>query len=272
MRAARLTFAAPIVSAREVDGQEQSLGPANVENGALVLDMDPYQLRAFAVTLAAPADRLEAPTSTPVDLPYNVDAVTDFKGNGEALAGKMVPQTIDCDGVLFKFGPTASGQKNAVASHGQVLTIPAGFGRRLYLLAASSNGDVQADFGIGKRTIQAWDGLIGQWDTRLWQGDVPQLTYNWNNPLLGLVPGYIKPDTVGWYADHKRSRDGSNDPYAFTYLFKYEFDVPDNVQTFRLPDDDRVKVMAASVARNPNADSAPRNLFTIAWTTRSPDR
>jgi alpha-mannosidase len=257
VRAARLTFAAPIVSAREVDGQEQPLGPANVENGALVLDLDPYQLRAFAVTLATPANRLEAPTSAPVDLPYNVDAASDFNGKGEALAGEMIPRTIDCDGVSFKLGSTASGQKNAVACKGQILTIPAGADRKLYLLAASSDGDVRADFGIGERTIQAWDGSIGQWDTRLWKGDVPQLTYDWNNPLLGLVPGYIKPDTVGWYADHKRLRDGSNDPYAFTYLFKYEFDVPDGVQTFRLPDDDRIKVMAASVARNLNADSAP---------------
>jgi alpha-mannosidase len=256
-RAARLMFASPIVSAREVDGQEQPLGPANVENGALVLDMDPYQLRAFALTLAAPAERLEAPTSAPVDLPYNVNAENDFNGNGEALAGEKVPAIVDCDGVSFKFGPMASGQKNAVACSGQVLTIPTGSGRRLYLLAASSDGDVRADFGIGVRTIQAWDGSIGQWDTRLWKGDVPQLTYDWNNPLLGLVPGYIKPDTVGWYADHKRSRDGSKNPYAFTYLFKYEFDLPDGVQTFRLPDDDRIKVMAASIADDPNADSAP---------------
>ena len=53
-RSARLTFPAPILSAREVDGQERPLGPAKVEDGDLVLDMDPYQLRAFAVALAVP--------------------------------------------------------------------------------------------------------------------------------------------------------------------------------------------------------------------------
>src|ERR1700730_13658527 len=53
-QAARLSFAAPILSAREVDGQEQPIGPAKVDNGQLVVDLDPSQLRAFAVTLAAP--------------------------------------------------------------------------------------------------------------------------------------------------------------------------------------------------------------------------
>jgi hypothetical protein len=236
--------------------------------------LDASQLRAFAVTVAAPAQRLDAPASTPITLPYNLDVVSsapgkadgDFTGTGEAIAGDQFPATITCNGINFKFGPNTSGEKNAVASRGQVLDLPAGDHRKLYLLAASSNGDVQSEFLIGDqkitRTIQAWDGTIGSWDTRLWKGKVPELAFVWKNALAGLVPGFIKPDVVAWYADHKRLQDGSDDPYAFTYLFRYEFDLPDSAQTIRLPQDDRIKIMAATVSHDPNADSTPaRSLY-----------
>ncbi len=50
----RVSFAAPITSAREVNGQEQPLGDAKVEDGALVTSFGAYQPRAFAIKLAAP--------------------------------------------------------------------------------------------------------------------------------------------------------------------------------------------------------------------------
>src|SRR5262249_49909390 len=50
----RLTFPASVLSAREVNGQEQPLGPANVSNGELVTSFDAYQPRTFAVKLAPP--------------------------------------------------------------------------------------------------------------------------------------------------------------------------------------------------------------------------
>ena len=90
-------------------------------------------------------------------------------------------------------------------------------------------------------------GRSASWDTRLWKGDIPQLTYVWSNALVGLVPGYIKPDAVAWYADHKRSRDGSNDPYAFTYFSITNLTCRMMPRSVRLPDDDRIKLMAATV-------------------------
>src|SRR2546425_453741 len=43
---------------------------------------------------------------------------------------------------------------------------------RLYVLAASAEGDQKAIFRIGSNpvelTIQDWGGYIGQWDNRLW--------------------------------------------------------------------------------------------------------
>ncbi len=83
-----------------------------------------------------------------------------------------------------------------------------------------------------------------------------ELTYDWPNPIAGLTPGYIKRAPVAWYADHKRV-NGQNDPYQFCYLYQYGIPVPDTAKTLKLPDNANVRVMAVTVARNPNADVLP---------------
>ncbi len=50
----KISFAAPITSAREVNGQEQPVGSATVTDGALVTSFGGYQPRTFALHLAAP--------------------------------------------------------------------------------------------------------------------------------------------------------------------------------------------------------------------------
>jgi alpha-mannosidase len=54
----RASFAVPIVSAREVNGQEQPVGTATVSAGALVTSFTAYQPRTFAVRLAASAAKV----------------------------------------------------------------------------------------------------------------------------------------------------------------------------------------------------------------------
>jgi len=48
----RLKFAAPVLAAREVNGQELPLGKATVTNGEIVTTLKPFQLRTFAVSLS----------------------------------------------------------------------------------------------------------------------------------------------------------------------------------------------------------------------------
>src|SRR5262249_29927856 len=50
----RVAFAKPITSAREIDGQEREISKAKVQDGALVADVDGFELRAFAVKLGEP--------------------------------------------------------------------------------------------------------------------------------------------------------------------------------------------------------------------------
>ncbi len=63
-QAFRVSFAASLTAAREVNGQEQPLGPATVTNGALVTSFAAYQPRTFAIRLAAPRTTLRYDIAT----------------------------------------------------------------------------------------------------------------------------------------------------------------------------------------------------------------
>ncbi len=252
-------MAAPILSAREVNGQEAPLGPATVKNGVLTTDVGGFGLKAFALTLGRPAARVAPVRSRPVALAYDTDAVSftrapadgAFDAAGRTLPGEALPATVSSDGITFQIGPTADGAKNALSCRGQTISLPAGQSR-VYLLAASSDGDIPARFTVGGQahtaTVQDWGGFVGQWDNRLWQGVVPELTYDWHNEFGGLEPGYVKPAEVAWFSSHRHNPASGNEFYAYSYLFKYGFDVPAGARALTLPDDPRVKLFAVSVA------------------------
>src|SRR4030095_86565 len=61
----RMFFPAPVIAAREVNGQEQPVGPATITAGNLVTSFAAYQPRTFALKLRPPAKKPAAPT-TPV--------------------------------------------------------------------------------------------------------------------------------------------------------------------------------------------------------------
>ena len=255
----RLKMAAPILSAREVNGQEEPLGPATVKDGLLTTTMGGFGLRAFALKLGRSTVHAAPARSRPVALAYDVDAVSftrapadgAFDAAGRTLPGEALPATINTDGIVFRIGPTADGAKNALSCRGQKIALPAGQSR-VYVLAASSAGDIAARFTVGGRTypatVQDWGGFIGQWDNRLWQGDVPELTYDWHNEFGGLTPGYVKPAEVAWFSSHRHNPSSGNEFYAYSYLFKYGFAVPAGATSLTLPDDPRIRVFAVSVA------------------------
>jgi alpha-mannosidase len=63
-----------------------------------------------------------------------------------------------------------------------------------------------------------------------------------------LVPGFVKPAAVAWFASHRHLQDGTNDPYAFSYLFAYTLEAPAGAATLTLPDDERIRVLAVTVS------------------------
>ena len=270
----RISFAAPIASAREVNGQEQPVGSASIHDGALVTSFTAYQPRTFAVRLAAAPDAVRGVHSTPVPLAYDLATATSdgakstagFDGKGDALPAEMLPAAVVFNGVRFHLAPAETGKPNAVVAKGQTVDLPAGRYNRVYVLAAAANGDQKAVFQVGGETVglnvEDWGGFIGQWDDREWKAKEVTIPARGMRParteldeygeMIGIRPGYIKRADLAWYCSHHHDAAGDNVPYSYSYLFAYRMDLPAGVKTIRLPDNRNVRVLAISaVDENP---------------------
>ena len=273
-------FASAIQAAREVNGQELPVpGNPAISNGKLVTNFTGYQPRTFALKIAPSAAKAAADTEKPVSLPYdlavssNDDTKTTggFDGKGNAIPAEMLPASINFGPVTFQLAPAGTGKANALAAKGQTLQLPAGSFNRVYVLAASSDGDRKATFRAGDKdvdlTIEDWGGFVGQWDTRIWNLPARDWAISANRAVwppanqanggaeprypedyVGLTPGYIKPADLAWYCSHHHTADGLNEPYQYSYLFAYAIDLPAGARTLTLPNNDKVKVLAVSVA------------------------
>ncbi len=264
-----VSFAAPIEAAREVNGQEQPVGSASVTAGELVASFSAYQPRAFALRLAAAPAKVAAVRSTPVALSYDAATATNdgqhagggFDGKGNALAAEMLPAEITFNDVQFKLAQAKTGTPNAVTAKGQTIHLPAGAFHRVYLLAASADGDQKATFDVAGKPveldIQDWGGFIGQWDDRKWAGNKLDVDHANYGEMTGLKQGYIKRAPLAWYCDHHHTADGKNASYEYSYLFGYAIDLPAGAKTIKLPQNDKVRILAISVAEdNPQVHAA----------------
>ncbi len=292
----QLRFASNALAAREVDGQEQPLGKATIADGALVTSLTPFQIRSFAVKLTPPRVKAEAVHSVVVPLAYDMSVATsdgrpsegcfDCSPNnqgssqGKALPAEMLPREILFSGIRFGLAP--AGKPNAVTTQGQEIPLPNGSFNRIYILAAAANGDQKAVFKIGDRTseitIQDWTGFVGQWDARRWNskevqipprtpppGTPPDIAAQMLRPrtridqyaeMAGITPGFIKRADIAWFASHRHAADGSNEAYAYSYLFAYGLDVPAGAKTLTMPTNDRIRILAIT-ATNERSNVRP---------------
>jgi alpha-mannosidase len=227
------------------------------------------------VKLAPGSLKLAPPQSTPLNLPYDLAGAdrdgermkAGFDGEGYALPAEMLPRELSYAGIVFRLGPPD--KANALVARGQEISLPAG-ARRLYVLATAVGGDQNVTFNVGTEatsvTVQDWSGFIGQWDNRQWKetevrlqprtppADVPpdiaallQRSRTRLDPygeMLGITPGFIKRAPLGWFASHRHTPSGTNEAYAYSYLFVYTLDVPANARTLTLPNNDRVRILA----------------------------
>jgi alpha-mannosidase len=291
----RVSFAAPIVAAREVNAQEQQqkLETASLNAGTLVTSFTAYQPRTYALRLGPPHRKLDAIRSLPVVLNYdlaaasNDDTKTDgggFDGKGNAIAAEMLPAAIAYHSIEFKLAPAKTGTPDAVVAKGQAIALPSGHYNRVYILAASAGGDQTAAFRIGDTAtnlnVEDWGGFIGQWDTRIFRNqddrnwaisahhapwpptDEQQREQRVSSPrypedYVGLQRGYVKPASLAWYASHHHTADGLNQPYQYSYLFAYSIPLPPGMRTLTLPNNDKIRIFAISVVEeNPELTQA----------------
>jgi alpha-mannosidase len=261
-----LRFAAPVQFARELNGAEAPLGPAKIKHGALVVDMNTYQPRTFAITLRPASVTLTRPVSTPVALPFNADVVTsdanykegDFDGQGHSYPAELFPGKLRVDDIDFVFGTKADGAKNALRCQGQTINLPKTTGRKLYILAAA-HGDTQGTFKFDGKpvhlTVQDFSGFIGQWDNHLRDGEGPVQD--------AFTQGYLKRQPVAWIGTHRHRTkpQTGNEAYTFCYLFKYSIDLPRGARRIILPQAPGIVIFAMTQADNPNADAQPARML-----------
>jgi len=277
-------FAGPIASAREVDGQEQPVGPATVADGVLTTSFGAYQPRTFALKLGVAPVTVAAPKSQAVALKFDLAAssnddtktVGGFDSDGNSLPAEMLPAQLHFGDVDFQMGPAGTGKLDAVVARGQTIDLPAGF-NKVWIVAASAGGDEKAVFKVGENaiplTIQSWSGFIGQWDTRVWKPAPDNIRKDWavsanHEPwdianrgsqdwspkfpedYVGLRGGYVKPANLAWYASHHHTAAGLNEPYEYSYLFAYPIELPAGAHKLTLPNDEKVRVLAVSVVKD----------------------
>ena len=253
-----VSFPGKIVDAYEVNGQERKIGSANFANGLLNFDMTKFLIRSFAVKFEQPAVAMAKPAQQSVELPYNEDAISfDSKRtdgnmtNGLTFPAELLPASIVSEDIAFKTGNSADGQKNVVAAMGQKINLPAGEFNKLYILAAATR-DTQGDLKIGNQTIrlnvQDWTGWIGQhYGRKLYFNDLK---------VAEITNAYSKRDNIAWYASHRHS-PLANDAYQYSYIYKYEINLPKGVKTVTLPNNADIKIFAITAAKNTNEDVAP---------------
>jgi alpha-mannosidase len=279
----RVTFASGVIAAREVNGQEQPVGQATISNGEIVTSFNAYQPRSFAVRLAPSNTNIAPTTYQPVTLDYEMsvasrmsrpaDGAFDWAPNnqgasqGKALPAELLPRQISFAGIRFDLAP--AGKPNAIVARGQTIALPAGRYNRVYILAAAANADQKATFKIGDKpidlTIPEWTGFIGQWDNRIWKmteqqlpppqgsppGTPPRIRINPYGEMVGLRPGFIKRADIAWFSSQRHGADGSAEPYAYSYLFAHMIEVPPGAKTITLPDNERIRILAMTVANEP---------------------
>lgn len=228
------TLGTGILAAREVNTTEDPIGEAQVADGNLVFDLEPYAVRTFALTLA-PCKRAGIGQQKPLRLPYNLDMITFNQNRGDtyiptlnvSVPGELFPQTIECAGVRFETG-MAWGGNNALIAAGQTLDV---HGTRLCFVAASLYGDKTYTFYVdgapAEISVQAVGERIGGWD------------------LYNLAEtAFIKGDRLAWECTHTHAADKDNRGEEL-YFFMYELSIRDAKQV-TLPDDNGLMILAAT--------------------------
>lgn len=237
------TLGKGIESARELNAMEEEIGSADVVDGKLVFNIDPYEVKTYALTLADTKVGTKRNTVT-VELPYNADVVT-FNHNRASsaiptidvsLPGEIFPKTIECCGVKFETGDIWGDGNNALICSGQTVNAS---GKKFYFVGASLYGDKEYTFTVGDREVpvkvQAINERIGKWDL-----------YN-----LAEVAD-IKTDKLAWECTHTHSADKDNTASQL-FFFMYEIDLGD-ATSIVLPKDSGLIILAAAVSKD-GADS-----------------
>lgn len=254
---ASLKFIGNIEDAYEVNGQEQKIGTINFLKNMLDFDLSHYTIRSFAIKLSPSKVETEAIQQQTVSLPYNQDVFSydNNRDDGDfySIPAELVPDEISSEDIHFKMGSRTDEANNAVACKGQEIELPAEEYTHLYILAATAK-DTQGDFIINDKSyplnIQKWTGFVGQYYNREFALDGVTVT--------AVDKPYSKQDNIAWFASHiHQAYPSMNKAYQYSYLYKYEIRLPAGAKMVKLPNNDQIKILAMTVAKNHGEGAKP---------------
>lgn len=258
----KLTFPSSIISAREVNGIEEEVGPATFSGNELSFSIGHYQPKTFAVKLSQSELAPQAVTSSPVALNFNYDIMSYDTSKGNASTGfkyaypaEMIDDNITADGVSFKMGDRTDNALNVLrCSTAQTLTLDRKPGQnKLYLLMSSSyqTGSV-ANIQIGDQTVQL---------------NVPSYTGYAGQPLtmFNLGQSYRK-ENIAHVSTHSHVvLDRTNEIANNMYMYKYCVELPEGVNQISVSSDNRLLLLFAATLSDNKADDVkevtPVNTF-----------
>jgi alpha-mannosidase len=249
-----------ISRAEELSGVEDPGGDVPVSEGGVTLALTPFAPRTLALTLDPPRDesKLELPRSATLDLPRG-DAGLAWKvlsrdgesvrrgldGKGRCLPLELLPDLIEVSGTIFR----CSREGLAMRCQGQWLELPPGDHNTLELLVANGSGDRTLSFLVGGKRIEE---MVPDTFAALGRGDRP-VGPSWLWPLLlQLRPGYARQAKIARVLDHCHDGRGRNKPYHVSCIFRLALPLPGALDRVRLPEDEGVAVLAATVSWNPH--------------------
>jgi len=255
-----LKFPTKILDAYEVNGQEQKIGDASFAGNSINFDLSHYTIRSYAVKLASQTQ--VSTEQAVVELAYDQDVMsfddnrtdgdmtpkydpTDH-GHVENYPAEMMPSELVSEGVKFKMGSTADLQKNAITCKGQTIKLPVGNYNKVYILASATD-ETSGTFAVNSNpvnlTIPKWFGFMGQHYDRQFDLD--------GHTVLGVKAPFLKHDNIAWFASHYHfGYPSQNIPYTYSYIFKYEINLPQNTGEITLPNNDKIKIFAITAAMN----------------------
>ena len=251
----RLSFPAPIVSAREVNGIEEELGEARTEDNALVFNINHYQPKTFAIRLQTPQPPLggePSSTQSSVNVPYNIDLMSFDAARGNALStytyaypAELIPDTLVADGIPFVMGSREKDAKNVLRlnSRTQAIALDRQPGEnKLYLLLASPSEK-------GSQVTV----VAGDEETVL---DVPCFTGRAAEPpsCTTLTENYRRQDIVFASSHAHKVSDKSNQTMQMLYIYKYGIALPDGVNEVTVSSSDLKTFLFAATTSASKAD------------------
>lgn len=253
---AEITFAGDILSANEADGTEKTIGNVSFNGNKLQVSISPYSVKTYKVKLKSSGNPVAKLQYAALPLNYNRKCVSwnafrneaDFE-SGYSYAAELLPETMTINNVPFTFGEKDS--FNGMTCQGDTLYLPEGSAyNRVYFLAASTEGDSEGCFRIGRSeqtvSVPYYSGFIGQWGH------------------LGHTEGFLKDGEIAYVGTHRHAPDGDQ-AYEYTYMFKVVLDIPKGATSIILPDNKKIVLFAAALAKEDNPSvSAASTLFHTA--------